>query len=271
MAVPLLVIALVSAVASWVPGRSTGSPRSARSLVYGLGAIGLALRDRPAGRRPWFAIPAFFCLVNIASLHALANLVDRPADRPLAAGPPDRADAAATERPAHDQRRRGRAGGRPTSGAVTGSQPRARSVVGVAVLVILGAMLAGHARGRRAHPRGARRVSGCSSASAIILRPDVATLTTIAILYSNAAVVMVQLPRRPGLRRRVRSVAARRAARARPRRPPPAGRAPHRCSAGWSSLLFIHLVSALFSIDLGDLLGRGRRSSSSRASACTSC
>ncbi len=27
------------------------------------------------GRRPILALPAFFCLVNIASLHAIANLV----------------------------------------------------------------------------------------------------------------------------------------------------------------------------------------------------
>jgi hypothetical protein len=43
--------------------------------VYGLGAAGLALRDHPAGRRPWFALPAFFCLVNIASVHAVWNLL----------------------------------------------------------------------------------------------------------------------------------------------------------------------------------------------------
>jgi hypothetical protein len=69
--------------------------------IYGLGAVGLALRDRPAGRRPWFAIPAFFCLVNIASLHALANLltgrrIDRwePARRTDLAGPDDPQDTA---------------------------------------------------------------------------------------------------------------------------------------------------------------------------------
>jgi cellulose synthase/poly-beta-1,6-N-acetylglucosamine synthase-like glycosyltransferase len=73
MAVPLLVIALVT------PSLLGDGPvyrvaAVGQALVYGLGAIGLALRDNPTGRRPWFAIPAFFCLVNIASLHALANL-----------------------------------------------------------------------------------------------------------------------------------------------------------------------------------------------------
>ena len=58
-------------------------------LVYGLGAIGLGLRDHRAGRRPWFSLPAFFVLVNIASLHAAWNLVSgrridrwQPARRP---------------------------------------------------------------------------------------------------------------------------------------------------------------------------------------------
>ena len=43
--------------------------------VYGLGAIGLSLRGHPAGRRPWFSLPAFFVLVNVASLHAAWNLL----------------------------------------------------------------------------------------------------------------------------------------------------------------------------------------------------
>ena len=39
------------------------------------GFAGLLARDRPVGRQPLLALPAFFCLVNIASLHAIANLV----------------------------------------------------------------------------------------------------------------------------------------------------------------------------------------------------
>jgi hypothetical protein len=74
MAVPLLAIATVT------PSLLDAGPiyrlaASAQALVYGLGALGLALRDHPSGRRPWFALPAFFCLVNVASLHALVNLV----------------------------------------------------------------------------------------------------------------------------------------------------------------------------------------------------
>ena len=46
-----------------------------QAAVYGLGAIGLSLRGHPAGRRPWFSLPAFFVLVNVASLHAAWNLL----------------------------------------------------------------------------------------------------------------------------------------------------------------------------------------------------
>jgi hypothetical protein len=74
MAIPLLIIAVTS-VALWEAGPIYRLAVIGQALVYGLGAIGLALRDRRAGRRPWFAIPAFFVLVNVASLHALWNLV----------------------------------------------------------------------------------------------------------------------------------------------------------------------------------------------------
>jgi cellulose synthase/poly-beta-1,6-N-acetylglucosamine synthase-like glycosyltransferase len=74
MAIPLLVIALTS-VLSWDDGPIYRLAAAGQAAVYGLGAVGLALRDRRAGRRPWFAIPAFFLLVNIASLHALWNLI----------------------------------------------------------------------------------------------------------------------------------------------------------------------------------------------------
>lgn len=74
MAVPLLVIALTS-LALWDDGPIYRLAVIGQVLVYGLGAIGLLLRDGRAGRRPWFAIPAFFVLVNIASLHAAWNLL----------------------------------------------------------------------------------------------------------------------------------------------------------------------------------------------------
>ena len=97
MVIPLLVIALTS-VLLWDDGPIYRLAAAGQALVYALGAIGLALRDRRAGRRPWFAIPAFFLLVNIASLHALWNLITgrridrwqpaRPADAPTDAGSP---------------------------------------------------------------------------------------------------------------------------------------------------------------------------------------
>ena len=89
--VPLLVVAAVTP-SLWNEGAIYRVAAVGQAAVYGLGAAGLALRDRPSGRRPWFALPAFFCLVNIASLHAALNLltgrrIDRwqPARRPDAA------------------------------------------------------------------------------------------------------------------------------------------------------------------------------------------
>ncbi len=74
MAIPLLVV-LVTSLFLWDAGPIYRIALVGQLLVYGLGIVGLFLRDRPAGRRPWFAIPAFFLLVNIASLHAAWNLL----------------------------------------------------------------------------------------------------------------------------------------------------------------------------------------------------
>lgn len=74
MAVPLLVIAATSATL-WDDGPIYRLAVLGQVAVYGLGAIGLALRGHRAGRRPWFSLPAFFLLVNIASLHAAWNLI----------------------------------------------------------------------------------------------------------------------------------------------------------------------------------------------------
>ena len=88
MAIPLLVIAATS-LTLWENGPIYRVAVLGQVLVYGLGAIGLGLRDHRAGRRPWFSLPAFFVLVNIASLHAAWNLVSgrridrwQPARRP---------------------------------------------------------------------------------------------------------------------------------------------------------------------------------------------
>ena len=74
MAVPLLVIAVTS-VTLWDHGPLYRLAVIGQAAVYGLGAIGLGLRGHPAGRRPWFSLPAFFVLVNVASLHAAWNLL----------------------------------------------------------------------------------------------------------------------------------------------------------------------------------------------------
>lgn len=74
MVVPLALVAVVSP-GLWSRGPLYRLATVGQVAVYGLGAIGLAMRDRPAGRRPYLAIPAFFVLVNVASLHALVNLL----------------------------------------------------------------------------------------------------------------------------------------------------------------------------------------------------
>jgi cellulose synthase/poly-beta-1,6-N-acetylglucosamine synthase-like glycosyltransferase len=105
MAVPLLVIAATSAML-WDDGPIYRLAVLGQVAVYGLGAIGLGLRGHRAGRRPWFSLPAFFLLVNIASLHAAWNLItgrriDRwqPARSTEAIAPPAVASAAIAEPP----------------------------------------------------------------------------------------------------------------------------------------------------------------------------
>lgn len=70
-------------------------------------------------------------------------------------------------------------------------QPTDTSAIAVAVLIIMGAVAAG----QLAADAALLTVAGASAlllAIAIILRPDVATLTTIALIYTNAAVVAVR-------------------------------------------------------------------------------
>jgi len=74
MAIPLLVI-LVTSLFLWDAGWIYRVALLGQLAVHGMALLGLLLRDRPAGRRPWFALPAFFLLVNVASLHAAWNLV----------------------------------------------------------------------------------------------------------------------------------------------------------------------------------------------------
>lgn len=49
----------------------------AQSAVYTLGAVGLALGGRCPARHRLLALPAYFCLVNLASLQALLNVARR--------------------------------------------------------------------------------------------------------------------------------------------------------------------------------------------------
>lgn len=76
-------------------------------------------------------------------------------------------------------------------GARSAGQPTDRSAIAVAILIIMGALAAGIL----AADAPILTVAGASAlllGIAIVLRPDVATLTTLAILYSNAAVVAVR-------------------------------------------------------------------------------
>lgn len=69
--VPLLVVA---ASTPFLAGRGSlyRLALAGQMAVYGLGVVGLAARGR-AARIPLLNIPAFFCLVNAAALHALWN------------------------------------------------------------------------------------------------------------------------------------------------------------------------------------------------------
>jgi len=76
MAVPLLVMAASGALLV------RRSPlylvvAAAQGAVLALGTVGLALGGRPLARRRALALPAYFCLVNLASLQAALNVVRR--------------------------------------------------------------------------------------------------------------------------------------------------------------------------------------------------
>jgi cellulose synthase/poly-beta-1,6-N-acetylglucosamine synthase-like glycosyltransferase len=70
-----LALAAMSSPLLWRRGRIYRAATLAQAAVYGLGAGGLLLRDRPLGRRKAFMLPAFFCFVNAASLRAAWNVV----------------------------------------------------------------------------------------------------------------------------------------------------------------------------------------------------
>jgi cellulose synthase/poly-beta-1,6-N-acetylglucosamine synthase-like glycosyltransferase len=74
MVFPLAVVAGTSPLL-WRRGRVYRAATLAQAAVYGLGAGGMLLRDRPLGRRKAFMLPAYFCFVNAASLRAVWNVV----------------------------------------------------------------------------------------------------------------------------------------------------------------------------------------------------
>lgn len=97
-AVPLIVM-LFSAPFGWRRGAIYRVASIGQALTYGLGAIGIMYERRRIGRLAVFAIPAFFCMVNVASLVAVRNvLFGRRVDRwatvrgPREATPPWGAD-----------------------------------------------------------------------------------------------------------------------------------------------------------------------------------
>jgi hypothetical protein len=81
MAIPLLVLC-ATALRLARRGPLYGLAAAAQSAVYVLGAAGLLLGRRAVARHRLLALPAYFCLVNLASLQAAANVVRRrPVDR----------------------------------------------------------------------------------------------------------------------------------------------------------------------------------------------
>jgi cellulose synthase/poly-beta-1,6-N-acetylglucosamine synthase-like glycosyltransferase len=73
-ALPLLALAVVSP-ALWSGGPIYRLATVGQAFCYGLAVAGIALVRRPIGRHPLLAVPAYFTMVNVASLRALLNLV----------------------------------------------------------------------------------------------------------------------------------------------------------------------------------------------------
>jgi cellulose synthase/poly-beta-1,6-N-acetylglucosamine synthase-like glycosyltransferase len=90
MVVPLIGLAISSPLLV-AAGPFYRLAAAGQALFYGLAAAGIALRGRPISKARPLAFPAFFCLVNLAALHAAINVVrghridrwepQRPTDR----------------------------------------------------------------------------------------------------------------------------------------------------------------------------------------------
>jgi cellulose synthase/poly-beta-1,6-N-acetylglucosamine synthase-like glycosyltransferase len=76
MALPLIVLAATSA-AQARRSRAFGVLAAAQGALYAAGAAGLALPGGRRARSRLLALPAYFCLVNLASLQAVWNLARR--------------------------------------------------------------------------------------------------------------------------------------------------------------------------------------------------
>jgi glycosyltransferase involved in cell wall biosynthesis len=74
MALPLLAI-LVTSPLLWRRGPLYRVATAGQAAFYTLGAAGILLAGRPLGRRKVLALPAFFALVNLASLRAAWNVL----------------------------------------------------------------------------------------------------------------------------------------------------------------------------------------------------
>ena len=106
MVFPLLALAassLVLAGSGWLYGLAAAG----QAAFYGLAIAGVATRGRPMPRvaRKLVALPAYFCLVNLAALHAAWNVVrghriDRWEPQRMAAPEPPRDREPLTSLPA---------------------------------------------------------------------------------------------------------------------------------------------------------------------------
>lgn len=73
-ALPLLALAVVSPTL-WGSGPFYRLATIGQATCYALAATGIVAVRRPIGRHPALAVPAYFTMVNIASLRALLNIV----------------------------------------------------------------------------------------------------------------------------------------------------------------------------------------------------
>ncbi len=71
---PLIALA-VTAPLLWEDGPIYRLATVGQAVCYALAVVGIALASRPIGRSPAFAVPAYFTMVNLASLRAITNLV----------------------------------------------------------------------------------------------------------------------------------------------------------------------------------------------------